>query len=556
MKFLKLDYFFSFLILIISLLFVLGLFLSPGRPATFDSFSHIATIAQFSTIISKGEIPVVWMNSFANYGLPMGIFAQQVTSYLGGLITIITNNPTLTYNLLVLVGAFFTCIFFYLFLRLNFTAAASFLGAFLLNFTQYRIFDIYTRGALPEFFASIFLPLILICLHLIIVNKKGNFLLLLTLLIAGLALTHPMMLVAYSFLFIPYLLFLLITNNLNFRQKMKLFFASAFFMLLGLILCSYYYFPLTLELKYFYFGRMGHFNPDSFLSLFNYLDFKTYFFTNTEILTKGHVIQTGIIETLILIIGLCYSFYEKLFTKLKRNNGLLYFSLTIAILIIFFTSTYSYIFYQKLFFLNNIQFTWRLLSSLVFIPPIVLAFLYNRFSNKIVFILIIFLIALFSFPNLYGKNFTIYPNSAYFFSKENPQGIWMTTVWTGKTEDYPNKNPQGEIIAGEGKIISEELKNSSRTYVIDAQTPIRMVDRTFYFPGWTVLVDGVKTNIEFQNPDYRGVITYQVPPGKHSVYLSFEDTKVRLIGKILSVIAVGIFIVLLLFRKRVKQILV
>jgi hypothetical protein len=131
----------------------------------------------------------------------------------------------------------------------------------------------------------------------------------------------------------------------------------------------------------------------------------------------------------------------------------------------------------------------------------------------------------------------------------------MNTIWTGKSEDYQNKNPQGEIIEGNGKITSETLKNSSRTYSIDAKTQLRMVDHTFYFPGWSVYIDGAKTNIEFQNPDYRGVITYIVPAGKHSVYLAFEDTKIRLLGKVLSVISVAFLITLLCFRKRIKRIL-
>ena len=34
----------------------------------------------------------------------------------------------------------------------------------------------------------------------------------------------------------------------------------------------------------------------------------------------------------------------------------------------------------------------------------------------------------------------------------------MNTIWTGKSEDYPSKNPQGAITEGNGKIISETLK--------------------------------------------------------------------------------------------------
>ena len=556
MKFVKLDYFFSFLILIISLLFVLEFFLFPGRPASFDSHFHITNIAQFSKIIGSGELPVIWMNNFANYGIPMGIFAHQLTNYLGGVITFVTHDPTTSYNILVFIAIFLSNLFLYLFLRFYFSPLASFLGTFMFSFTPYRIFNIYVRGAMPEVFASIFLPLVLIALYLFIAKKKVSALFLLTLFIAGLTLNHPMMLIVYSSIFIPYLVFLLITDNVSRKFKIKNFIAISLSMLLGVLLSSYYIIPLNFEIKYFYYGLIkNHIDPSTYLSLANFFDPRWYYFTKNEILTRGHIVQFGLIETITLIIGFIYLFYKKLVQKSKENLKTLYLALILAAISIFFTTQFSELFFQKLFFLNSIQFPWRFLSSLIFIPPIVMAFLYDRFPNKIIFFGVIFLVAFFSFPQLYGKNFNLYPIQSYYFTKENDGSVLMNTIWTGKSENYPTKNPQGEIIEGRGKIIAETLKNSSRMYTIDATTSLRMVDHTFYFPGWNAYIDGIKTNIEFQNPDYRGVITYQVPSGKHSVYLVFQDTKVRLLGKIISAIALISLITLFFLRKRIKQVL-
>ena len=149
MKLIKADYFSFFLILIISLLFVFDLFLFPGRPVTFDSNIHITNIAQFSKIIGEKEFPVIWINDIANYGLPLGIVAQQFTNYLGGLVNFITNDPTATYNTLVFIAIFLSNIFLYFFLRLYFSPLSSFLGIFIFCFTPYHIFNIYVRGPIP-----------------------------------------------------------------------------------------------------------------------------------------------------------------------------------------------------------------------------------------------------------------------------------------------------------------------------------------------------------------------------------------------------------------------
>lgn len=555
MKLTKLDYLFSLLILIISCLFVLELFLFPGRPANFDSNFHISNIAQFSKIIASGELPVIWMNSFANYGLPMGIFAHQVTSYLGGVITFLTHNPTTSYNILVFIAIFLSNLFLYFFLRFYFSPLASFLGTFIFSFTPYRIFNIYIRGAMPEVFSGIFLPLILIALYLFIVKKKIYALFLLALFIAGLTLNHPMMLVVYSSVFIPYLIFLLITNGISIKSRITNFVTVSLFMLLGVFLSSYYIIPLNLEIKYFYYGLIkNHIDPSTYLSLTNYFDPRWYYFTKNEIFPRGHVVQFGLIETITLIIGFIYVLYAKLLKKGNKNIQILYFALILAIINIFFTIKFSDLFFQKLFFLNSIQFPWRFLSSLIFVPPMVAAFLYDRFPKKIILFGVVFLVALFSFPQLYGKNFNLYPIQSYFFAKENAHSVLMNTIWTGKSEDYPDKNPQGEIVEGKGKIIAETLKNSSRMYTVNAATSLTMVDHTFYFPGWKVYVDGNPVTIEFQNPDYRGVITYQVPPGKHSIYVVFEDTKVRLLGKVLSVVSLILFFALFFLRNRIGKI--
>jgi hypothetical protein len=554
MKSSKSDFFSLFLILIISLLFVLELFLFPGRPASFDANFHITNIAQFSSALRQGEFPVIWMNNFANYGLPMGFVAHQLTNYLGGLITILTNDPTLTYNLLVFIGILFSSAFFYSFLRLYFSSLASLLGTFIFTFTPYRIFNIYVRGAMPEVFSALFLPLILISLYLLIVKKKQYALFLLTLFIMGLTLAHPMMLVIYSFIFIPYLIYLLIISSYSASFKLKIFIVSSLSMLIGIFICSYFFIPLNLEIKYFYYGlEKNHLNAGSYLSLTNYFSYSWPYFTNAEIFPRGHIVLFGFLESVILLIGFIYTLFVKVFKKTVGNINFLYFVLFCSLLIIFITTKFSSLLFQNLFFLNSVQFQWRFLSSLIFLPPIIVAFLYDKFPKKILFALVTLIACALAFPQLYGKNYNLYSTSSYFYSKENAHSVLMNTIWTGKSEDYPDKKNQADVIQGEGEIVASVIKNSSRKYEINAKTPLTLVDKTFYFPGWNVYVDGVKTNIEFQNPNYRGVITYNVPMGKHLVYLTFEDTKVRLLGKIMSIVFLSGFIIIFFLRRNLYR---
>ena len=75
----KTDFLNLFLLFIISLLFVLDLFINRGQTATFDGPTHLTNIAMFYKSMKGGEFHVTWTDGFANYGMPLGLIAQQIT---------------------------------------------------------------------------------------------------------------------------------------------------------------------------------------------------------------------------------------------------------------------------------------------------------------------------------------------------------------------------------------------------------------------------------------------------------------------------------------------
>ena len=222
-------------------------------------------------------------------------------------------------------------------------------------------------------------------------------------------------------------------------------------------------------------------------------------------------------------------------------------------MLIFMMTSYSGFLYAHIPFLSNIQFPWRMLAAFIFVPPILLTYFLSKLQRKSLVVLFVLIICILSFPQLYGKDYTQYPESFYTFTPQNLDAVVMNTIWTGRSEDYPVKSQKWDIVEGKGAILSSKVSNSIRTYQVAARTQIRMVDYTFYFPGWKVYVDGNPVTIEFQNPDYRGVITYLVPSGNHTVIVKYTDTKVRLLGKIATIFFSFLFIVLFLLRNKINN---
>ena len=546
----KEDFKYLLLITITSILTVLDLFVNVGRSANGDGFIHTVAPTLFANAITQGNFPVGWTEGFANYGYPLGSISQQLTTYLTAFITIFLKNPIIGFNICIFLGVLLSSIFLYYFLRIYFPPLYSFVGVLLFSLSPYRILNIYVRGALPEFFAGVFFPLLLIAAYLLIKKKNINGLFLLVISISLLILSHPFMLIVSMFLFIPYVGFLLFKD----RKNIKSIFLLAGGILLGVLITSYYSFPLFFEIRYFYYGASSyHLTPNSFLGIKNFFHYNYPYFTKLDIFGRGFFVNAGLIESLIVLISLIYLILSLFSNKLKVKLSIFHYALFTGLLFAFMTLKWSGFIYSNISILSNIQFPWRMLSGFIFIPPILLAYLLSKIKSKVLVLLAIILICIIAFPQLYGKNYTNYNNNFYNFTEYNLNAVVMNTIWTGRSEDYPIKNQKWGIIEGNGKVIKTDVSNSKRIYEVIAENQIRMVDYTFYFPGWKVFVDKVPTTIEFQNSNYRGVITYLVPAGKHTVEIKYTDTKIRQLGKILSIFFIVLFVFLFLLRKKISK---
>ncbi|MEO6509106.1 MAG: 6-pyruvoyl-tetrahydropterin synthase-related protein [Patescibacteria group bacterium] len=543
-------------ILIISICIVLDLFLHKGQPITFDGPTHTATIAQFSEVLKSGDFPVVWADKYANYGYPIGLLVHQIPFYTGAVISFFTGNFIAAFNILLFLSVFLSGLFYYKFLRLYFTPIIALLGTVLFTFAPYRIINIYIRGAMPELFASIFVPLILIGIYNFVKKRSISSICSLIVLFTLLALTHPFLLIIELFIFIPYLIFVLLTST-DFHQKtqiitsVKIFFAFAAILVISLALASYYLMPLVLEAKYIVYSLSTSKSTYQFLNLTNFLDPNWYYFYHGDIFPRGHFIKTGVIEFVSIFLGIGAILYKLIFKKIKELS-ILEYAVISGLVLLLFLSSYSFIFYKYISILSEIQFPWRMLSAFIFIPPIIIAYICKDIKNNYLITAIMLLFALQYIPQLYGKNFTYYENKHYTSTITNLIGREQNTIWVGKTEDYPIKKQKYDIIGGKGKVVKSNVHNSTRAYQVEAQTPIRMVDYTFYFPGWRVYIDKQPVEIEYQDPNYRGVITYNVPSGKHSVELKFQDTKIRTLAKLLSFLTLISLPFALYFMKKNK----
>lgn len=83
------------------------------------------------------------------------------------------------------------------------------------------------------------------------------------------------------------------------------------------------------------------------------------------------------------------------------------------------------------------------------------------------------------------------------------------------------------------QILEAEYGPNRARVVVESPEPFRARYLSFYFPGWWAAVDGER--VEVTPSDALGLLTFEVPPGRHVVTVRFGETPLRLAADVFSV---------------------
>src|SRR5581483_5410645 len=117
--------------------------------------------------------------------------------------------------------------------------------------------------------------------------------------------------------------------------------------------------------------------------------------------------------------------------------------------------------------------------------------------------------------------------------------IWVQT----RPQDSPlvaqyragNITTKAVIVEGQGSVELLERRALGDTIRVNATTPARVMFYTRYFPGWTATLDGAPVSIEPYGE--QGLIALHIPAGVHTVTTRWGTTMPRVIGAVISLIA-------------------
>lgn len=531
-----------FLVLILSTIPLLYFIFNPLLFHTHDGLVHIPRIAAFYKALADGQFPVRWAGDLNyRYGMPLFNFIYQVPYFIASFFVFLGLGLAWSFKITLALSFLLSGVFAYLFGQSFFQdSRKAFLFAICYQFFPFRFIELLVRGSFGEVYTYTFLPLVLFGLSSTL-QKPTRLSIVCTILgTVLLILSHN----AVSLLF-----FVVCTGFIVFFRKKKVGVVSSVVgLILGLLVSCFYWLPAIVEHKYTYGDLfMKSLYIEHFAPFFNF--FLPNFTNSSSLQTGGISVWIGLIHTLIIFISVWMLVQKKL------NGGeksVAWFGLLCVGVALFFMQPISRLLWESIALLRQFQFPWRFLAVVGFGTSLLIVVFIKYVKNQNIYFLLIACI-------VFSTVFYWRPSLGY--DKIDEDYYWnfpLNTTYYGETDVIWSAGPAKtyakepvEFVSGKGDITAYTKKSSIHTFNVQADVDSYLLDNTQYFPGWKVLVDGKPVSIQFQDVNWRGLITFPVAKGNHTVRVVFGESKLRQIADAVSLL--GLVVTILVLYKKPKQ---
>ncbi len=539
-----------------SLAILLGLALLAGLPLFqfkiiqgHDALEYLPRSILFYEALKGGDLAPRWIQDLsAGHGQPFFNFNPPVFYYLTSFFhaagfSFVASQNMAAFAVIVLAG-----LGMYLLGNEIFGRRGGLIAAAAYIFAPYFLVNVYVRQALADFTGFAWLPYTFWGAYRFAL--RGGFLHLLAgsgalaLLVLS---SNPIALIAFPFL-------LLLPAWLAFRQRDWRIAGRALFCLgLGLGLSAYFWMPALAERDMVHLERLKE----------GYLNYRNHFVYPVQFIyspagyglsypgTEQDEMSFAIGPLYLLSCAAALLLLRRSRTRSANTALWMSFALILTFSAAFLASQPSAWFWDRLPLLQFLEFPWRFLSLAAFASAILVGALawlvpiHDGRGANIALAALLIVILCFGLPLARVQGYFNVTDADYQAQNIATQDIAVNTareyepVWVQERPALPAPAPF-TLLSGEARLLSRRLSPTATEAMAQVQGNSRLRANIFYFPGWTLQVDGAPRSYTYDNP--QGLIEFDLEPGEHLVQLTFMDTPVRRRGEVVSILAVGILI--------------
>lgn len=544
------------------LLITIPTYSSLIRPGFFSMHDDLQAfrIYEMDKCFSDFQIPCRWVpDAGYRYGYPQFNYYPPSVYYLGEIFHLAGIQYIDSVKILFALGFILSALAMYLLVSDMLGNFPGFVSAVIYSYVPYKAVDVYVRGAMSEFWALVFYPLIFWAVYKLIKTLKPKYVALLGLSLAGLLTTHLLMSMIFAFPAVVWTIYWLVKE-----KKFKEFGNVVAGVILGVGVAAFFILPVVFERQYAhtetltmgYFGYLQHFVNIKKLFLSMEWGYGSSGFPNEKL-----NLSTGLVQWIFSAITVGTA---ALYIFLKKKKDHLYLVLVLGALevfTLFMIHVKSSFIWNIIPILSWLQFPWRFLTVSIFLLSVIAGlgiYLLPKFKTWAGIVVMLIAIAL-------NISFFVPKDWIDITDKEKFSGISWQKQLTISIFDYlpiyaklpPIKEAPAtpEVLEGSA-VFPEYLKGSDwqkGTVVVKSESALIRLP-LFDFPGMVTKIDNkVVSHI---NNDCRyeefclGLITYKVPGGEHKIEVELTDTPVRRIGNYLSAISIVGAAGILIYKKK------
>lgn len=272
------------------------------------------------------------------------------------------------------------------------------------------------------------------------------------------------------------------------------------------------------------------------------------------------------ILSVVIIFALVFNFFSrKKFFSVNYSLYPIFYFLIVGWFATFMTHSKSTFLWQLIPQLKFVQFPWRFLTlvtlSFSFVSGFIVILLkpFEKLRLIIPVLLIIFVVA-FNwnyFLPLGGKMGPLTDQQKFTgaaWDLQRTAGIYDYLPKSAIENPKEGQNKLTEIIDGKSAVTEENQRTNWANFKINVESNESIVRvGIFEFPNWKVFVDGKESKINIPSSEKWGRMYVNVPKGEHLVSFKLENTPLRTVSNIISLLTWLGFLALALKAKFMLQ---
>lgn len=528
-------------------------------------------IFELALALKDGQFPVRIVRDLGyGFGYPIFNFYAPLPYYIGSLPYLLGFDIITSTKIMYAAGIFLSSLFMYMFIRDFFGMWAGMAASVLYTMAPYHAVNIYVRGAVGEYYAYAFLPLLFSGFFRLLQEQSrkkikdwirntragmiacilGLTAILLSHNILGM-LTTFLVVMLYGLIFLKQLVFRDM-DAINLRRVLVS-------LLLGFGIAAFFILPAFTEKDYTKVSMLTSGGSD-FRNHFVFIDqlwnSAWGYAGSAPGRNDGMSFKIGKVHLIAAVLSLSVFLYGIIMHKKNGKHRIILMSFFIAVLILsaVMTLEISLPLWEILPVLSFVQYPWRFLNFTLFAASGMAAYIFLSVSGRKQIILMVFISAVTVLVNT--KLFT----PSEFTSGNSAQYIDTVSLRYGISrisDEYlpadfviPRSNTEVRqeifsVISGLETTVLKDTSVEKQVSVISRQD-LQVVSNVAFFPGWHVIVDGK----EVQTENHSGRITFWLPGGDHKVGFVFRNTAVRFTANAISLFSVILLLYVLLFTPK------